>query len=930
MKSSGFPNGLVSRAVSWLRAVFLRNRLEGEMTQELEHHFEQLADDLVRRGTAPEEAWRQARIAMGPVLMHKEGMRASLGLRWVDEFGSDIRYGFRMLVKNPGFTAIAAISLALAVGANTTIFSAARQVLYERLKVPRASELRLLEWTARADHVVVHHLHGGTYDVSPNGVQVSSAFSYPAYQQLRNQNRVLGDLLAFRETGVNVTIGEDALHLLAEMVSGNYYQVLGIQPQLGRVILPADDAGSGQPVAVISDGLWERGFGRSPQVIGQWIKFNGRPVMIVGVNPKSFTSAKSVLESADIMVPLALQPLLTPASDGTNWLTNPQQWWVNIMGRAQPGISDRSAQVELNTQLSAIVRASMPIKPDEDIPQLSVRDGSRGLFEQEGLFARPMAALQTLVGLVLLLACANIANLMLARGARRQREMSVRLALGAGRMRILRQLLVESLLLAFLGGAAGLMLGYFGRIWMPQLTQNAWAHARIPVHFDWLVFGFTAGLTILTGILFGMAPAVVAARAEVTHGLKENAQTVTRMRKGTTGKALVGFQIALSTLLVISAGLFIRSLVDLGKVDAGFQTHSLLLVQIDLPQARYPVGKDIPLHQRLETAFAAVPGVEAVSPAIESYLSDDLSDTDFIPEGEPFDPGRQQTEPYNAVGNHFFLTLGIPIIAGRAFGPEDTSISPKVGVINESLARLRFPNRNPIGKRFSIGGHNSDGHGGSFATGLVQIVGICGDTRYQDLRTPSPPQFFLPYVQQTFIGGMVYELRTHVPAESLLPVLRETVRKIDPDLPLVNVRTEDQQIDDDLVQEHLFVTLTSGFGLLALLLAAVGIYGVMAYSVAQRTTEIGIRLALGAQPGQVRGMILRESTWITLGGIAAGVIAAIGCTRLIRSMLYGVAADDPSTIVGGTLVLLVVGLAATWIPARRAASVQPMDALRHE
>ena len=930
MSSGGFPGGLLSRAASWLRAVFRRNRLENAMTQELEHHLDQLAADLVRKGISPVEASRQARIAVGPLLVHKEGMRASLGLRWFDELGSDLRYAARMLKKNPGFTFIAAISLALAVGANTTIFSAARQVLYERLNVPRASELRLLAWTGTEDHVVVHHIHGGTWDVSQNGILASSAFSYPAYQQLRNQNRVLGDLLAFRETGVNVTIGEDALHLLAEMVSGNYYQVLGIQPQLGRSIASADDAGSGQPVAVISDALWERRFGRSPQAIGQWIKFNGKPVMIVGVNPKNFTSAKSVLESADIMVPLALAPLLTPASDGTNWLTNPQQWWINIMGRTQPGVSDRTVQAELNTQLSAIVRATLPIRAGEDLPQLQVRDGSRGLFEQDGLFARPMAVLQTLVAFVLLLACANIANLMLARGARRQREMSVRLALGAGRVRILRQLLVESLLLAFLGGGAGLLLGYFGRIWMPQLTENAWAHARIPVHFDWLVFAFTAGITIFTGIFFGLAPAVVAARAEVTHGLKENAQTVTRVRRGTSGKALVGFQIALSTLLVISAGLFIRSLIGLSKVDAGFRTHNLLLVETAPPQARYPAGKDIALHQQLERMFAAVPGVQSVSPAMESYLSGDLSDTDFIPEGEPVDPGRQQSEPYNAVGIHFFQTLGIPISQGRAFGPEDTATSPKVGIINESLARLRFPNQNPIGKRFSIGGHNSDGHGGTFAAGLVQIVGVCKDTRYQDLRMPPPPQFFVPYVQQTFVGGMVYELRTDVPAESLLPVLRGSVRKIDPDLPLVNVRTEDQQIDDDLVQERLFVALTSGFGLLALLLAAVGIYGVMAYSVAQRTTEIGIRLALGAQPRQVRSMVLRESSWITLAGIAAGVLAALVCTRLIRAMLYGVTPNDPAVLAAGMLLLLAIALAATWIPARRAASVQPMDALRHE
>jgi len=915
---------------SWLRAVFHRKCFESGMESELQHHLEALTDDLIHAGHSPAEAARQARIAFGPVLLHKEGMRASRGLRWLDEFSADLRYAARMLCKSLSFTLIAASSLALAIGANTTIFSAAKQILYERLAVPRAADLRLLEWIGSEDHGIAHHIHGGDYSPLPGGALKSSVFSYPVYQQLRAQNKVLGDLLAYRETAGNVTIGERAQHLLVEMVSGNYYQVLGIQPQLGRAIESSDDGEPGQPVAVISDALWQREFARSPAAIGEWIKFNDKPVMIIGVNPRGFTGAKSVLESADIMVPLALQPILTPASDGTNWLTAPTRWWVNIMGRVQPGVSDRAAQVALNTQLRAIVQATTVIRPGEELPQLIVRDGSRGLFEQEGLFAKPMAVLMTLVAFVLLLACANIANLMLARGTHRQREMSVRLALGAGRIRILRQLLVESFLLAAIGGCGGVVLGYLGRIAMPQLTQDAWAHARLPVHFDLTVFVFALVITVFTAILFGMAPAVAAARAEVVHGLKNSGRNVTRGRKSISGKALVGFQIALSTSLVISAGLFIRTLNGLNKVEVGFRAHNLLLVQFDLPQSRYPAGKDIALHQRLEQTLAAVPGVQSVAPAMESYLSGDLSDTDFIPEGEPVDLNKRQAEPYNAVGIHFFETLGIPIVAGRAFGPEDSAASPKVGIINQTLARLRFPNQDPVGKRFLVGGHNADGHGGKLTTDLVQIVGVCGDTRYENLRDAPPPQFFIPYVQQVSVGGLVYELQTEVQPESLLPALRNVIRQIDPDLPLINIRTEDQQIDDDLVQERLFVTLTSGFGVLSLLLAAVGIYGIMAYSVANRTSEIGIRLALGAQPRQVRRMILRESTWLTVAGIVVGVVVAFGCTRLIRSMLYGVAPSDPLTLGAGVGLLLGIALAATWIPARRAASVQPMEALRHE
>jgi len=931
MKLRSFFDRIGAQVRSSLRSVARRDRLEAEMDAELSAHLENLTADLIRAGHAPAEAARRARIALGPALVHKGEMRASLGLRWWDALGADVRYGVRMLRKSPGFTAIAATSLALAIGANTTIFSAAKQILYERLAVPHASDLRLLTWTGTESHVAVHHVHGD-YDHLPGGLVTSPAFSYPAYTQLRAQNRVFGDLFAFRETGMNATIRDNAQRVLAEMVSGNYYSVLGIQPQLGRAIEPSDDIENTQPVAVISDALWEREFARSPAVLGQAIKLNDKPVVIIGVNPRDFTGAKSVLESEtpDVMVPLAAQPILTPASDGKSWLSSPAQWWVNIMARRLPGVPDQAAQAALDTQLSAIVRATMPVRAGEDIPRLVLRDGSRGLFEQERLFLKPMAVLMTLVGFVLLLACVNIANLMLARGAQRLREMSVRLALGAGRARILRQMLVESLLLAALGGAGGVAMGHLGRVAIPQLTENAWQKSRLSIHFDWPVFAFTAGITLLTGLLFGIVPALAAARAEVTHGLKDGAQTTTRRRKGLGGKVLVGLQVALSTLLVIGAGLFIRSLAGLSSIDPGFRTHNLLLAQLYLPQGRYPAGQDIAVHQRLEQALAAAPGVESVSPAMDSYLSGDSSDTDFLPQGVSYDKDKHQEENYNAVGIHFFDTLGIPIVAGRAFGEQDTASSTPVGIINQSLARSRFPDQNPVGKRFATSVHNMDGHGAKLAASWIEIVGVCADTRYASLRDQPPPQFFLPYVQQSEMGGMVYEIHTRMKPEAILPTLRRVVQKVDPGLPLVDVRTQDQQIDLDLQQERIFVSLTSGFGLLALALACVGIHGIMAYSVSQRTNEIGIQLALGAQPGQIRAMILRESTRLTGAGIVAGLAAALLLTRAVQSMLYGIRAWDPATMLGGILLLLTVALAASWIPARRAARVQPMEALRHE
>jgi predicted permease len=907
---------------------------DDRLREEVESHIAMQAEENIRAGMSPAEARRQARVKFGSVQTIRESYHAEGSLPLIEAVLLDIRYAVRLLRKSPSFTAVATVSLALAIGVNTTIFSLARQLLFERLHVPHAEELRLLTWTGTKAHVAVHDIWGQRRPL-PDGRVVSNVFSYPVYERLKSENRTFEDLLAFKDTGMNATIRGEAQRVRAEMVSGNYYDVLGIRPELGRNLEPSDDSRPGQgAVTVISYGMWERAFGRSPAVLGQMIKLNNVPMTIVGVNPREFTGAESTLASPDVFVPLAMQPLVLPASwdgpDALSLLSSTSEWWVNVIGRAKPGVSEMQAQAALNTQLAAIVRATMPLRPGEDIPVLELQDGSRGLFQQEQVYAKPMTVLLTLVGLVLLLACANIANLMLARGAQRHREMSVRMALGAGRGRIARQMLVESLMLAALGGAGGLLAGYFGGNAIPKLLENAWEHSDLEIHFNWMVFAFTAGITILTGIMFGLAPAFAASSAEPAHGLKETAQTTTRRRKGMGGKALVGFQVALSMLLVIGAGLFLRTLAGLSAVNVGFRTDHLLLVVIDPPAVRYPAGQDIALHQRLEEAFGAVPGVQSVTAGTVPYLEDGTSSTDFLPQGETYDRNKSQSEDFNLVGDRFFATIGIPIVAGRAFRPEDTPDSPKVGIINHSLAQKRFPDQNPIGKLFRTSLHQNHGHASKNTNDWIQIVGICGDTSYATLRDAPPPQFFLPYIQQIRVGTMTYAIRTLVNPDAVVPALRRAAQAIDPALPLIDVHTEDQQVAADLQQERLFVVLTSGFGLLALTLAAVGIYGIMAYSVASRRNEIGIRLALGAQPGQVRSMILRESTWLAVTGIAVGMAAALGLTRLVQSMLYGVQADDPLTLSAGVVLLLIVALTATWIPARRAAGLEPMDALRHE
>ncbi len=798
----------------------------------------------------------------------------------------DLVFAARLLYKSPGFTLVATVSLALAIGANTTIFSIAKQLLFERLDIPNAADLRLL-------------------------TSMDANFSHPMYEQLRAQNQVLGDLLAFHATAVNATVGENAERVLAHEVSGNYYAVLGVQPQLGRTIGPVDDTAGSEPVVVISDEFWERDFARSPAVLGQSITLNDVPVTIVGVSPKGFTGAASTLPSQTpaVIVALAKATLVTPSSDGRNWLADPTSRSVNILARTKPGVSDSAAQAALDTQFSTIVRATLPIHAGDTVPRLTLRDGSRGLFAQQQVFATPISVLMIFLGLVLLLACANIATLMLARGARRQREMSVRLALGAGRARILRQMLVESLLLAAIGGASGLALAYVGR----------GAIARFTPHFDWQVFGFTALISIATGLLFGLAPALAAMHAQIADGVKGS---------GVIGKSVVGFQITLATLLIISAGLFIRSLAGLTAVNPGFRPDHLLLAQIVLPQNRYPAGANVAFHQRMEQAIANIPGVASVSAAGVPYLSGEHLQTNFLLQGEVVDASTNQTEPYNAVGIHFFDTLGIPIVAGRAFGVDDTATSPKVAVINQRLAAARFPNQNPIGKRVSVGVYA--GYGDVLTTDEIEIVGVCGDTLYGDLHGVPPPQLFVPYVQQTQVRRLTYQIRMQTKPETIVPALRRVVHAADPALPLVNVRTQQDQIDSDLADERLLVSLTSAFGLLALVLASVGIYGVMACSVAQRTKEIGIRMALGAIPRQILAMVLREASLLSAAAIALGMGASLLVTRFVKSMLFGIAPSDPATLWGAAVLLMIVALGASWIPARRAASVQPMEALRRD
>jgi predicted permease len=899
------------------------------MEDEIRFHLEARAADLTAQGLPPQQAMRQARLELGTINTHKDNMRSSLGLRWFDDLIADLRYASRILRKNLAFTAIAVGSLALAIGANTTIFSVANELLYERLGVPNPQELRLFMLTG--DQKVVIHSSWGFHDKLSDGRHLFGSFTYPIYQQLRRDNTVLNDIFAFKDIGrANATIDGHPQVVQVELLSGNFYEQMGARPALGRPIVSSDDGAPGTgAVAVISDGLWSRAFGRSPNVIGKTITVNMSPITIIGVNPPSFTGAKSVQVSPEIFMPVSMIPLLNADSsrDGPV-LSSTRRFWINLMARTKPGISDEKARAALQVSLEAAIRSTMSPKPTETMPALVLSDGSRGLNFAGKNFTKPLNVLLVLTGLVLLLACANVANLMLARTLARQREMSVRLALGAGRSRILRQVITEGLLLSTLGGAFGLLIAYFGRTLLPTfIFSSMWENNDLHVPFNWKIFAFTAAITLITGVLFAALPAWAATRAEINLALKENATTATRHRKAFSGRAIVAFQVALSTLLIAGAGLFIRTLINLNHIDPGFRADHLLLFEINPPSKSYPAPQDIALHHHLEDAIRAVPGVEGVAISDIAFISNSRSSSNFSVEGAPSvqrdRDDRSGSSDLAGVGPDFIQVMRIPIVAGRAFTPQDAESPRAVSVITQSTAKRFFPNQNPLGKRFNT--NDSPGR-------LIwyEIVGVAADVHYDNLRREPDSLHFDLYRQMHSIGGATYIVRTSMPPEAITPSLRAAVQRIDKDLPLIDIRTQQEQIDSTTQQERIFASLTVGFGVLALVLACVGIYGIMTYTVTQRTNEIGIRLALGAQRGRVRAMVLRETGWLAMFGVIAGIAIALGLGRLVKSMLYGLSPNDPISLTSAALLLLAIAIIAAWIPAARASRIEPMEALRHD
>ena len=906
--------------IAKVKQLFRHQRTNAELEDEIQLHIQMLKERFILRGMEPRDAEAAARRQFGNATLLRERYHEQRTFPLFATLSRDLQFGLRQLQRNPVLTCVAIASLALGIGANTAIFTAAKRVLFDTLPVTSPHQLRLLTWVSGHERPVPP-VWG---DVGPNdaGGLTSNSFSYPVLEEMRKKADAVEALIAFKDVPITATIDGHAEMIGGELISGNAFQSLDVKAELGRTLTPTDDLASGSgPVVVISNGFWAQRFARSPLVLGKVISLNGVPVTIVGISSGRF-SGLQMGTSMQVFVPLTMQPLILPRpqNGSVSLLDNPQSWWLQILARLRPDVSEGRAQAELD---AALRQTAMPVlmnTGDLDRFHLQFAPGDRGLDYLRGAYARPSYVLLTLAGLVLLLACLNLANLLLARSAARQRELSTRMSLGASRGSIVRQLLTESLLLSSFGGAAGLLLGYLGRNIVPRLLTNSSQPELVEVQFDWRVLLFALGISFATGILFGLAPAWKATRIAADGGLREAGGATVNRHRLWVDKALVTVQIALSATLLMGAGLFVHTLVNLNRTPLGFESDHILLFRLSLPRVRYSDAQMTTFFERLEEKLASLPGVRSVAANNIGIIGDGHSGSTFHVLGRPLeeDPVRVQT---NGVGPEFFQTLGIPILQGRAFDRHDTTDSPKVAVVNRALAEKFFRNENPVGKTFEA----------ETVDGPIQIVGIAADTRYADLRSETPPTFYVPYLQETNgPGRMMIELRTIAEPTSVLTGVRAAIESLDHDLPLIDVRTMNEQVGSTLSDERALAQLAAGFSLLAVVLASIGIYGMMAYAVNTRTAEIGLRIALGAPSGQVLSRVLGEAFWLASAGTILGLIAALWLTRFIRVMLYGLGSADALSVVSTAVLLISVSLFAAFAPARRASRIDPIRALRHD
>jgi putative ABC transport system permease protein len=887
---------MLKRLLSFSRAALGRDTFERDMEEEIRFHVASRTADLIRRGLPPDEAARRARVEFGSVEKHKEESRASFGLRLLDEAGGDARYALRTFARNKAFTATAIVTLALGIGANTAIFSLLDALLLRWLPVPNPQALVQVRF--KSD--------------TPNSF--SGIFSYAAIQALDTQRQIFSGVAGFSSFDFGVGTPGSTARVPGALVTGSFYETLGLNPVAGRLLTRDDDRPGAPLVAVASYGYWERQLARDPSVAGRTVILNGVPATIVGVSPRGFVGAHVGL-IADLTIPVATVPLVVPEMAG---VLGPGNYWLRALARPQPGLSTAAAQAQIAARWPRIAEAVVAPHWPADRQKATIDavvelvPGGTGWTYLREMYVRPLQVLMAMVGLVLVIACANVASLLLARAAARQKEIAVRLAIGAGRGRIVRQLLVESLVLSVAGAAGGILLASMtGRFLLDRLSTGPSAVA-LDLTPNWHVLAFTGGVAIVTAILFGLAPALQATGFGPSRALKEEARsTASRSR---LLPWLVTAQVALSLVLLVGAGLFVRSLRNLQRFDAGFARAGVLLVEFD--------GKRPAWSNELLEEIRLMPGVAAASVSTHTPLSGSTWSEAVVPAGQPLPNGDNAV--FIGAGPEFFTTMRIPVLSGREFTGRDSATSTAVAVVNERYAQKHFPGQNPVGRHLTarLSGAPRD----------LEIVGLVKNTNTQSLRSAPPAIVYLPFEQlpgNRAERAATLEIRTAGGLGEVIPTVRQALQSRFPDA-TVNVSPLSAQVDASIVQERMMATLAGGFGLLALGLASVGIYGLLAYGVARRTKEIGIHMALGAQRRKVIALVLRGARRSLVIGLAIGLPLAVAGSRWVESMLFGLKPTDPVAIVAAVLLLATVAHLAAYVPALRASRVDPLVALRHE
>src|SRR5262245_1614020 len=915
---------LLPRLSSLWRNLFHKSRVEQELTEELDAYLEMLIEQKIEEGLNPEEARRAALIEVGGKEQVKEKVRdVSLG-HHLETLWQDLRYAGRMLRRNPGFAAVAALTLGLGIGANTAIFSVIDAVLLKMLPVKDPERLVLLSHA--------------------NKREALAAFPYKDYRRFRDQNQVFSGALAYRPLRLNVSVdGQPEPAVAGQFVTGNYYSVLGVNAALGRTIIPDDDRFDAQPVCIISYKYWRRRFASDPAVVGKAIHISGIPFTIIGVTPPEFFGLE-VGSSQDISVPVMVWAQRTSTRMDESIVGERQNSSLfTVIGRLQPDVSMSQAQANLGLLYQQIVAERVARyqggKGGGSQSRLEERlvceSGSHGLSELRWQFSPTLLALMSVVGLALLIACANVAGLLLARAVARRKEIAIRLALGVGRLRLIRQLLTESVLLGSLGGSLGLLFAFWGSgLLLPLLSQG-----EIPVHLnlnpDIRMLTFTVAVALLTGVLFGLAPAVLATRVDLNSALKNDAPGLAtgsgiRSDSMTFGQIFVIAQVVFSLLLLVGAGLFVRSLRNLQQAETGFVRENVLVLKLEPAGSGDKTPQHGLFYDELLKLVEGIPGVRQASlvgysPMVRRewllqgqspLIANTISVQGYSPQ-----PGEEMAIQWMQVYPKSFATLGVPLVAGRDFTPQDRQQAPQVGIINESMARRFYGNESPIGRRF-----NGPAYGGE-----IEIIGVVKDVKYANPRNEGREMFYIPFSQaNTGRAQMTLVVRTAGDPLTVAAAVRRETQAMDPQMPRFEVETLAKQITASLSKERLLATLASGFGLLALLLSCLGLYGILSYAVALRAREIGIRMALGAERRDVLWLMLRDALRLALIGVALGVPAALAASRLVSSQLFGISAADPGAIGLATLILLAVAAAASYLPARRASRVDPLVALREE